>query len=482
MTDIRKALASLAANLVRLRLRNTKIVRVLLVSTYELGRQPFGLASPAACLRADGHQVTCTDLAVEKLSLDALRNADLIAFHLPMHTATRLAVPVIEAARRVNPGAHVCCYGLYAPVNAGYLRSLGVETLVGGEFEDELRRLAERLAAGDRSASAEPLISFERIRFETPDRFGLPPLSRYATLFDGQTDRIVGYTEASRGCKHLCRHCPVVPVYNGTFRVVPADVVLADIRQQVESGAQHITFGDPDFFNGPTHGMRIIERMKQDFPALTYDVTIKIEHLLRHRDLLPELRRTGCLVVTTAVESVEDAVLRKLDKGHTKADFIEVVRLFRVTGLNLSPTFIPFTPWTTWDSYRELLHVLAELDLVHQVAPVQLALRLLIPAGSRLLDLEEIRRMVDLFQPDALGYQWRHQDPSLDTLAERLLHLVDSEQKRGASRAECFAAIWAEAGDGEPAPVLAPDRERVPQLSEPWFCCAEPMQDRATLV
>jgi len=457
-------------------------MRVLLVSTYELGRQPFGLASPAACLRVDGHMVTCADLAVEKLPLDAVRNADLIAFHLPMHTATRLAAPVIEATRRANPGAHTCCYGLYAPVNAGYLRSLGVETLIGGEFEDELRRLALRLAAGDRSSSAESLVSFDRMRFETPDRSGLPPLDRYATMFDGETDRITGYTEASRGCKHLCRHCPVVPVYNGTFRVVPADVVMADIRQQVESGAQHITFGDPDFFNGPAHGMRIIERMKRDFPSLTYDVTIKIEHLLKRRDRLPELRRTGCLVVTTAVESVDDEVLRKLDKGHTKADFVEVVRLFRTVGLNLSPTFIPFTPWTTWESYRELLRVLAELDLVHEVAPVQLALRLLIPAGSRLLELEEIRRMVDPFQPEALGYKWRHQDPGIDTLAQRLLHLVDSEQKRGASRTECFAAIWADAGGGEPAPAPAPERGKVPQLSEPWFCCAEPMPDRVARV
>ena len=128
------------------------------------------------------------------------------------------------------------------------------------------------------------------------------------------------------------------------------------------------------------------------------------------------------------------------------------------------------------------MRVMAELDLVHDVAPVQLALRLLIPAGSRLLELEEIRRMVDLFQPDALGYKWRHQDPSLDTLAERLLHLVDFEQKREASRAECFAAIWAEVSGGKPAPVLAPKGGRAPQLSEPWFCCAEPMQDRVTLV
>jgi radical SAM superfamily enzyme YgiQ (UPF0313 family) len=428
-------------------------------------------------LQADGHHVTCADLALEKLSPDTVRSADLIAFHLPMHTATRLAAPVIEAARRVNAGAHVCCYGLYAPVNAGYLRSLGVETLIGGEFEEELRHLALRLAAGDRCASSESLVSFERVRFETPDRSGLPPLGRYASMFDGETDRVTGYTETSRGCKHLCRHCPVVPVYNGTFRVVPADIVMADIRQQVQAGAQHITFGDPDFFNGPTHGMRIVERMNAEFPSLTYDVTIKIEHLLKRRDLLPDLRRTGCLLVTTAVESVDDEVLRTLDKGHTRADFFEVVRLFRAVGLNLSPTFIPFTPWTTWESYRELLRILAELDLVNQVAPVQLALRLLIPAGSRLLELEEIRHLVDAFQPDALAYRWQHPDPSVDKLAERLLKLVHSEQKRGASRAECFAAIWSEAGGGESAPALTSGQKKSPQLSEPWYCCAEPTQD-----
>src|SRR5262249_37835230 len=147
--------------------------------------------------------------------------------------------------------------------------------------------------------------------------------------------------------KHRCRHCPIVPVYNGAFRIVQQDVVLEDIRNQVAAGAQHITFGDPDFFNGPGHAVAIVEALDKEFPALTYDVTIKIEHLLRHRALLPVLRGTGCAFVTSAVESLDDAVLGKLEKGHTKADFIEVLHLTREAGLPLSPTFIPFTPWTT---------------------------------------------------------------------------------------------------------------------------------------
>ena len=104
--------------------------------------------------------------------------------------------------------------------------------------------------------------------------------------------RVVGSTDATRGCKHLCRHCPIVPVYRGTFRVIPLDVVLDDVHAQVNAGAQHISFGDPDFLNGPTHARRLVEAVATRFPGLTYDVTIKIEHILRHADMLALLRDT----------------------------------------------------------------------------------------------------------------------------------------------------------------------------------------------
>jgi radical SAM superfamily enzyme YgiQ (UPF0313 family) len=447
-------------------------MRILLISTYELGRQPFGLASPAAILRAAGHEVICADLAVDKLPLDMVERAELVAFHLAMHTATKLAVPVIELVKRMNPAAHICCYGLYAPVNEAYLRGLGVETLLGGEFENGLLKLAER------DFQSTGPISLDRIGFLKPDRSGLPGLASYAGIFDGRANRITGYTETTRGCKHVCRHCPVVPVYNGKFRAVPADIVMADIRQQVAAGAQHITFGDPDFFNGPAHGLRIVERMRAEFSQLTYDVTIKIEHLLQRRDLLPALKDTGCLMVTSAVESVDDKVLTRLDKGHNRADFYEVVGLFRRAGLNLSPTFIPFTPWTSLEDYRDLLRTLVELELVNQVAPVQLGLRLLIPGGSRLLELDEVRQMVEAFQPEALVWPWRHPDPAVDQLAQGVLRLVDVQQKLGSPREQTFAAIWAEANPGEPCPRL-PIGRRAVQMSEPWYCCAEPMLNDA---
>ena len=210
-------------------------MNVVLISTYELGRQPFGLASPAAWLRNAGAEVTCLDLSREPFREDAIRAADLVAFCVPMHTATRLAVQLVGTIRKLNPSAHICFYGLYAPVNEAYLRKLGVGTILGGEFEQGLVNLAARLAAETNGKQREPVISLARQKFLLPDRGGMIPLEKYVRLImpTGET-RTVGYTEASRGCKHLCRHCPIVPVYNGAFRIVDRDVVLEDIRQQVE--------------------------------------------------------------------------------------------------------------------------------------------------------------------------------------------------------------------------------------------------------
>ena len=126
-------------------------MHALLISTYELGRQPFGLASPAAWLRREGMEVDCVDAAKEQLSADVARRADLVAFHLPMHTATRLAGPDHSTAcGTLNPAARMCAYGLYAPLNAEWLRGLGITDILGGEFEEDLAAIARAVLTAHR--------------------------------------------------------------------------------------------------------------------------------------------------------------------------------------------------------------------------------------------------------------------------------------------------------------------------------------------
>lgn len=464
-------------------------MKVCLLSTYELGRQPFGLASPAAWLQRSGCTVTCVDLAVHALDESAIAAADVIAFYVPMHTATRIAASLMPQIRRLNPRAHICFYGLYAPLNEAYLRKIGAETILGGEYEEGLLSLVKRLSAGmldqaPRQAGrtqAEPMISLARQQFLTPDRSGLPDLAKYAHLVMGPGDeRVVGYTEATRGCKHLCRHCPIVPVYQGRFRIVQQEAVLNDIAQQVEAGACHITFGDPDFFNAPRHSIALVDKLHKWFPDITYDVTIKIEHLVKHQSYVRVLKDTGCAFVTSAVESFDGHILDIFDKRHSREDILLVLAAFRDVGLPLIPTFVSFTPWTTLEGYCEFLSDVWSFGLVGSVAPVQYGIRLLIPAGSRLLELEDTQQAVFEFDEKALCYPWAHPDSRMDRLQADVMTVIADSQRRSQTREQAFERIWetaqAECAENTKQPERLrslndmPARVTIPYMTEPWFC------------
>lgn len=243
------------------------------------------------------------------------------------------------------------------------------------------------------------------------------------------------------------------------------------------AGAEHLSFGDPDFLNGPTHALRVLRAIGRELPGLTFDATVKVEHLLRHREHLAELAAHGCLFLTTAVESVDDAVLERLDKGHTRADFVTAVALAREAGIALAPTFVAFTPWTTLGGYLALLEHLVHLALVEAVPPVQLAIRLLVPAGSRLLELDDFAAMVEPFDPALLGHPWSHPDPRVDALAREVQAIAERAETEGLGRREAFTAVWqaAHRAAGRDAPALPPALGApIPHHSEPWYCCAEP--------
>ena len=444
-------------------------MKVLLISPYELGRQPHSLAHPAALLRARGHEVVLVDLTLATLPRAGLDGFGLIGIALGMHTATRIAMGLLPELRRRASGARIVCYGVYGPPNRALLKGLGVDVVLGPEFENDLLAVA---------AGGEPDGGLAKVTFVVPDRAGLPPLARYAHLGlpDGSR-KTVGFVEASRGCKYLCRHCPLVPVYEGRFRAIPRDVVIADAEQQIAQGATHLSFGDPDFLNGPTHALRVLAVMHDRWPHVTFDATIKISHILTHQDLLPRLREYGCLFITSAAESFDDTVLGHLDKGHTGEDIGRAVALVRGAGMALAPTFVPFTPWTTLDDYVGLLARVRDLGLINSVAPIQLAIRLLIPEDSYLLRIPGFRQQLQPFTDAILGYPWANPDARVDALQARAQAWVEQAGSE-CGRWETFAGLWrlAHEAAGREVPALAADcaGPEGPQLSEPWYCCAEP--------
>jgi radical SAM superfamily enzyme YgiQ (UPF0313 family) len=449
---------------------------VLLLSCYELGHQPQGLASPLGFLERAGFAPDALDLAVEPFDEARVRHARFVGISVPMHTALRLGVAAARRVRRINPGAHIAFYGLYAALNADYLQVEVADSVVGGEYEAALVTLVASLERAERPAPFPRTVRvLERLDFPVPSRTALPPLDRYTALIEAGGRRPAGHVEASRGCLHHCLHCPIPPVYGGRFFVVPPEVVLADIRGQVAAGATHITFGDPDFLNGPGHSLKIVRTMHAEFPALTFDCTAKVEHLLRRRALLPELASLGCLLIVSAVESLSDTVLANLDKGHTRGDVYAAVDALREARIALRPSLLPFTPWATLDDYIELLEFVAAEGLVYHVDPVQYGIRLLVPPGSTLLGRPAMRPFLGPRDPAALTYTWIHSDPRMDELQGQVMAIVERAARGGEETQATFRQVFeaAHRAAGRPAPPplprLAPG-PRPPRLSEPWFC------------
>lgn len=475
-------------------------MRVALISSYELGRQPLGVASPAAALRAAGHTVRCLDLAVDPWDPALVRWADAVALSVPMHTAMRLAVRAAAAARTARPDLPVAFYGLYAPLAEDPRVGAAADVALTGEYEPALVAWVDGLAAEPRTPRPDPWAAsgspgrdpeqgprpwgsrhLGASTFHPPARDLLPPLERYAHLSVGGEHRLVGAIETTHGCRHLCRHCPIPPVYGGRIAVVGLDVLLADVEALVRAGASHVTFADADFLNAPAHAQRVVAAVHDAWPHLTWDATVKVEHVLRHRELWPGLAARGGLFVVSAFEALDDEVLKRLDKGHTRADATEALAVLRDAGIEPRPTWLPFTPWTRPEDLAELVRYVVDLDLLGNVDPVQYTVRLLLPAGSLLLSDPTVQAALGPYDPAALTWTWTNPDPQVDALQRRLAQLVEADAAEGAPAGQTFLRVWREvmgaAGTGTEAAgadvehaIASGSVEGRPRMTEPWFC------------
>ena len=454
-------------------------MRVLLISTYELGHQPLHVASPAAALRRAGHEVRCLDLSVQPWDPDALEWTQAVGFSVPMHTATRLALSAGRRVRREHPGLPICFYGLYATVSRELVERELAARVIAGEYEPALAAWVDELAApcAPAPASERSIIHLQRGTFDPPARELLPGLDRYARLAVDGEERLVGYVEASHGCVHRCRHCPVPTVYDGRIRIVQAETVLHDVERLAGMGARHITFGDPDFLNGWRHSLAIVRALHERRPELTFDCTTKVEHVLEHAGVWAEMAASGCLFVVSALESVNDEILVRLEKGHTTAEAVLALDLLREHGIETRPSFMPFTPWTTPRDVMEIVDFVAAHDLVANVDTVQYTIRLLVPDGSLLLERKDLREHLGPYDAERLSYPWRSADPAADRLQGRLSALVQQSAAAHETTGLTFARIRAavreatgEASGPEPEAIPMGSTEGRPRLTEPWFC------------
>jgi hypothetical protein len=223
--------------------------------------------------------------------------------------------------------------------------------------------------------------------------------------------------------------------------------------------------------------MSIVNEFASRFPGVTYDITTKVSHLIKHSDLVDTLARTGCLFVVSAFECMNDEILGYLDKGHTAADAARVTMMLRDAGIEVRPSWLPFMPWTAVEDVMDILDFVLDHDLVGNVDPVQYSIRLLIPQGSLMLDVPEIAPYLGDYDAEALSYAWTAADPRTVALQQRIAAIVEADPSVGVF-AEVYEVVRAAASRPPRDILLADAVYGRPRLTEPWFCCAEPTKDQ----
>ncbi len=432
-------------------------MKILLTSFYDLGKQPKIIAEIVDRYNSSEIDFDFFDFSVEDQNID-LENYDVLGIYAPMHTATILSIEYIKDKKLPNK---MFTFGLYGSVLEDFNSSI---RYIKDIESDELALFLE--INDDHQFS---------LKNNIPNRQIFPDISNYAHLVDGSNNLIAGSVETTYGCKHSCTHCPVPISFNGSFKTYSLEKIVSDVENQVKQGAKHISFNDPDFFNGPIHALKILESLNEKFPSITYDSTIKVEHIIKYKKYFKELSSLNMVFVISAFETTNDLVLSILEKNHTSNDLNNSIEISQDFGIDIRPTWMPFSPWTELNDLSNIVKLIEKYELRETVDPIQLTIKLLIPKHSLIIKKPEINKYLGNYEKNSLSFKWEYENNDVEKLQSSLFDFILNNSELDEHKQYLgMVNIIEKCTDTKLLTNSSYDFKNVPKLSETWFCCAEP--------
>ena len=432
-------------------------MKILLLSFYDLGKQPKIISELYKKLDNGSNQIDVVDYSIEEKNL-TLDNYDVLGIYASMHTASVLAEQYLRDRKLPNK---LFVFGLYANVFSEMFSDF---QSIHSFDSDELESLLQ--------VQLNPNYSYKHT---VPDRTILPSITDYSHIVDGSNNLIAGSVETTYGCKHECTHCPVPIEFKGMFKTFGTEKIITDVTNQVEEGAKHISFNDPDFFNGPKHALKILQLLNEKHPSITYDSTIKVEHILKYPDYFQELKNLNMLFVISAFETTNDHVLNILQKNHSFNDLNKAVELSLENKIDIRPTWMPFSPWTEQNDLISIIKLIENYKLRETVDPIQLTIKLLVPKNSLILKRPEMKEYLLDYDPSSFSYAWKYKFPNIDNIQNELFTYVLQHESENEYTQYLGLVDILESHTNETLLNSEKYSQRiVPKLSETWFCCAEP--------
>lgn len=226
-----------------------------------------------------------------------------------------------------------------------------VDYIIKGEEETALLNLV----------TSEKQDKFQKIILGTPVEPSLwvfPEQSRWG---------VYGVLQTSRGCAHKCTFCSANafgdPNGKPHWRALPVDIVQKWLRKSEENGVRFVEFVDADFLGSNAAGFqRGNDLASLGHIGISMMAATRADSIVRHANLIKKLRDFGIVKWQVGIESADVTTLRRYHKGLVPTTSFQAVDFLSDIGVSMRLEFIMFEPWSTLDTLKANLEMLAKLS------------------------------------------------------------------------------------------------------------------------
>jgi len=350
---------------------------------------PFGILQLAAYLERDvkGVEVEVLDCNAQQVDWKRMEkrietfDPDIVASSALATCNTYLVVRTLETAKRVNPNMLTIAGGQHFTVTAQ--ESLEtypeIDVIVREEGEQTLAELVKKASKKDFPKIRGISFRHDGRIFHNPPRplienLDVLPYPGYHFVkdvvhkyhFAAMAGRGVPYAliEGSRGCVHNCTFCSQWRHWQRVWRVKSPKRIADEMKFCYENyGSRFIWLTDDNFGFGKRAddlANEIIQRGIAD--DLMWFTQARCDDVVKHRDVLPKLRRAGLRWVLLGVENPSLSTLEAFRKKITPEDAKRAIRLLKENDIFAHAMFIIGERKDTIESIVDLREFVNELD------------------------------------------------------------------------------------------------------------------------
>jgi len=344
---------------------------------------PLGLAYVAAALEKADFQVEILDnyhikKPIEDVKLEIKRLEPEIVGITCGSVTYRRCIETAKAVKEVLPSCKIVVGGWqpsYMPESL--LQHPEIDYLVMGEGERAMVELANNIVEGeDKSAIAKisgiayrhngktvttpPTFIKDIDQIPFPARHLLPMhiYDRTAPYFDASP---MDTMNVVRGCPHNCAYCETKKLWGSRVRAFSPPRVVAEINDLAQNyGSKGVYFVGDNFAINKKRTLELCKLIKKENLDIEWVCDSRVDQV--SRELLREMKDSGCRTIWFGVESGSAPILEKLNKKITIEQVTHAFKLCKEIGIRIACSFMLGIPGETIEDMKATFKFARKLD------------------------------------------------------------------------------------------------------------------------